>query len=122
DPRVLGYYTLATGRIAFEHLPPEQSRKLPRIPIPVVLLGRLAVDRTQHGQGWGRQLLMHALWRVQRIAQDAGVHAVEVDALDEEAARFYLRYGFTRLLDDPHHLYLPMKVVTALNLCFGDDG
>ncbi len=114
SPVVLGYYTLAVGKVAFEHVP--EARKLPRIPIPVVLLGRLAVDRTAQGAGLGETLLMHALWRTLRIADQAGVYAVEVDAVSEPAVRFYRRYGFTPLLDDTRHLYLPMKVIRALDL------
>ena len=94
----------------------------PRIPIPVVLLGRLAVDNSQKGRGLGKLLLLHALWRSQQVSKEAGVYAVEVDALHEEAARFYARYGFQALLDDPLHLYLPMKTIETLGLNFGDDG
>jgi GNAT superfamily N-acetyltransferase len=116
SPKVLGYYTLASGRITFENLP--DKRKLPHMPIPVVLLGRLAVDNRQQGRGLGKLLLMHALWRAGRIAREAGVFAVEVDAIDDSAAAFYQRYGFTPLLDDPRHLYLSMKDVEALGLDF----
>jgi GNAT superfamily N-acetyltransferase len=119
DPRVLGYYTLATGKVSFENLP--NNKKLPpHMPIPVVLLGRLAVDDSSKGTGLGKYLLLHALWRSQRIAQDAGVFAVEVDALHEKAAQFYLKYGFTPLLDNPLHLYLSMKDIEALHLDLAD--
>ena len=117
DGRVLGYYTLATGRVTFESVPADKKLP-PRIPVPVVLLGRLAVDNSQKGRGLGKRLLLHALWRAQQIAEQAGVYAVEVDALHEEAARFYARYGFVPLLDNPLHLYLPMKTVAALELDF----
>jgi GNAT superfamily N-acetyltransferase len=114
--RILGYYTLATGKITFETIP--DNKKLPRMPIPVVLLGRLAVDNGSKGSGLGRMLLLHALWRSQQIAGHAGVYAVEVDALHEQAAQFYQKYGFTPLLDDPLHLYLSMKTIEALHLDF----
>lgn len=117
ETRIQGYYTLATGKVAFENVP--DARKLPpRMPVPVVLLGRLAVDQGSKGSGLGSLLLMHALWRTQKIAAHAGVYAVEVDALHEQAAQFYLKYGFTPLLDDPLHLYLSMKTIEALNLNF----
>jgi GNAT superfamily N-acetyltransferase len=118
DAKILAYYTLATGRVSFENLP--DTRKLPHMPIPVVLLGRLAVDNRQKGRGLGKLLLLHALWRTQQIAREAGVFAVEVDAINEAAVEFYRRYGFTPLLDDPRHLYLPMKDVEALGLDFSD--
>jgi GNAT superfamily N-acetyltransferase len=117
EPFVMGYYTLATGKIAFENLP--ATRNLPpHFPVPVVLLGRLAVDNGHKGTGLGELLLMHALWRTEQIGRQAGVYAVEVDALNEAAARFYLKYGFTPLLDNPRHLYLSMKTIEALRLEF----
>lgn len=119
DNLVLGYYTLATGRVDFESVPTDKKLP-PRVPVPVVLLARLAVDNTQQGRGLGKMLLLHALWRAQRIAEQAGVYAVEVDALHEEAARFYARFGFTPLLDNPLHLYLSMKTVAALGLDFAE--
>lgn len=111
DPIVLGYYTLAAGAVAFESVPPEMSRKLPRHPIPVAHLGRLAVDQKARGEGLGKLLLLNALDRCRRLAEEMGIFAVEVYALDEDARQFYLKYGFTPLADDALHLYLPMKVV-----------
>jgi len=111
SPIVLGYYTLAAGAVAFENLPAESSRKLPRHPIPVAHVGRLAVDEKARGQGLGKLLLLDALNRSARLADQAGIFAVEVHALDEDARQFYLKYGFTPLADDPGHLYLPMKTV-----------
>ena len=113
SPRILGYYTLATGKVTFETMP--SNKKLPpHLPVPVVLLGRLAVDESAKGTGLGKWLLLHALWRTGQIARSAGVYAVEVDALHEKAAQFYLKYGFTPLLDDPLHLYLSMKDIEAI--------
>jgi len=116
--RILGYYTLATGKITFESIP--DNKKLPRMPIPMVLLGRWAVDNGSKGSGLGKFLLLHALWRSQQIASHAGVYAVEVDALHEQAAQFYQKYGFTPLLDDPLHLYLSMRTIQSLHLDFGE--
>jgi predicted GNAT family N-acyltransferase len=114
DPKVLGYYTLSTGAVAFATLPEEVSRKLPRHPIPVIHLGRLAVDQSARGQRLGETLLLDALRRSLESAEEIGVHAVEVHALDEEARSFYLKYGFTSLVDDPLDLYLPMKIIRQL--------
>jgi GNAT superfamily N-acetyltransferase len=108
---IVGFYTLAAGSVAFQHLPQEAARTLPRHPVPVVLLGRLAVDRRTQGQGLGRTLLVDALQRTFGLSTSLGVFAVVVLAIDEEAARFYARFGFTPLLDNPLHLYLPMGVV-----------
>ena len=116
-PEILGYYTLASGKVLFENLP--HTKKLPpAMPVPVILLGRLAVDIHQQGTGLGKLLLLHALWKTQSIAKSMGVFAVEVDAVHERAAHFYLKYGFTPLLDNPLHLYLSMQDIEALGLDF----
>ena len=114
--KVLGYYTLSTGSVDFVSLPEEARRKLPHHPIPIVLLGRLAVDQSARGQGLGETLLLDALTRCSRLADEVAVYAVVVDALDETARHFYVKYGFASLLDDPLHLYLPMKVIRHLQL------
>ena len=108
---VIGYHTLAAGSIEFEHLPPDASRKLPRHPVPVILLARLAVDRSAQGRGLGEALLLDALQRSLDLSTRLGVHAVRVDALDDAAASFYRKYGFVPLLDDPWHLFLPIATV-----------
>lgn len=112
---VVGYYTLATGRVAFQDVPSRKNLP-PNVPVPVVLLGRLAVDLRVRGKRLGETLLMHALWRCTQINRDVAVYAVEVDAIDDKAKAFYERYGFQSLLDAPRHMYLPMKTVEALNL------
>jgi GNAT superfamily N-acetyltransferase len=111
DERVYGYYTLASGAVAFQNLPPDTARKLPRHPVPVALLGRLAVDRAAQGQGLGEFLLMDALGRCLELSGRLGIFAVEVMALDPEAKEFYRKYGFVPLADDDLHLFLPMKTI-----------
>lgn len=112
--RVIGYYTLAAGAVAFEHLPKDLSRKLPKHPVPVVLLGRLAVDRSAQGKRLGEGLLLDALQRALNLTSSLGVHAVEVVAIDAAASAFYRKYGFTPLLDEPRHLFLPIATVEAV--------
>jgi GNAT superfamily N-acetyltransferase len=114
--RVLGYYAISNHQVCYDALPEDQSTGLPIIDIPVVLLGRLAVDRTFHGQGLGEHLLIDALRRANHISQQVGVRAVEVHALDEAAGKFYRKYGFVPLVDDVHHLFLPIQVVRKLDL------
>jgi GNAT superfamily N-acetyltransferase len=109
---VKGYYTISSGAVSFEDVP----ENLPRYPIPVVLLARLAVDRSARGHGLGEMLLIHALKKAAEVSEQLGVHAVVVDALNETARAFYLKYGFTELLDDPLHLYLPMRKIRQLGL------
>lgn len=114
--RVLGYYALSAHHVRYEALPRGETKGLPKIDVPVVLLGRLAADRTVQGQGLGALLLLDALRRAVHIADEIGFRAVEVDAIDDDARNFYLKYGFVPLLDDPHHLLLPMSVIRKLNL------
>lgn len=113
---VRGYYSLAAGSVSLESLTEAQRKHLPRYPVPVAHLGRLAVDVSVQGQGLGAFLLMDALERVDRANRSLGIHAVEVVAIDDAARRFYVKYGFTELRDDPHHLLISMKKVRALGL------
>jgi GNAT superfamily N-acetyltransferase len=116
NSKVLGYYAIANHRVTYGALTADQAKGLPQIDIPVVLLARLAVDRSDQGQGLGELLLVDALRRAQHIGDQVGVRAVEVDAIDELARTFYAKYGFVQLLDDPNHLFLPMQVIRKLNL------
>jgi GNAT superfamily N-acetyltransferase len=113
DRRVLGYYTVASGSIDAEGLPAKQARKLPRHAVPVVLLARLAVDRSVHGRGLGGILLRDALTRSVDLSEKIGIHAVVVDALDAEAKAFYQRFGFLPLTDDEMRLFLPLCTIRA---------
>jgi GNAT superfamily N-acetyltransferase len=113
--KVCGYYTLASGAIAFEHLPDVAAKKLPKHPVPVILLARLALDRSLQGQGHGESLLIDALERCLGVADQLVVHAVEVDAIDPQAKAFYEKYGFVALLDNPFHLFLPIATIRQIH-------
>ncbi|MBN1419436.1 MAG: GNAT family N-acetyltransferase [Planctomycetes bacterium] len=108
---VLGCYTFASGSVSFDHLPPDLARKVPRHPMPVVLLARLAVDRMMQDQGIGAALLLDALERCLTLAETLGIHPVEVDAIDDVARSFYEKFGFVPLLDSPLHLFLPVATI-----------
>jgi GNAT superfamily N-acetyltransferase len=108
---VCGYYTVASAAIAFQNLPVQTARKLPKHPVPAVLLARLAVDRAAQGQGLGAALLIHALEQSLSLAESLGIYAVEVDAIDHEAKAFYERYGFVALLDNELHLFLTIDTI-----------
>lgn len=97
----------------------DPKKGLPKIDVPVVLLARLAVDRTVQGHGLGRLLLVDALRRAEWLARQVGMRAVEVDAIDDDARRFYLKFGFTPLAEDANHLFLPTHLVRKLQLGFG---
>lgn len=113
---VFGYYATSTHRVRYDALPADQAKGLPKIDVPVVLLGRLAVDKRAQGQKLGSLLLVDALQRAERISEQIGIRAVEVDAIGESARDFYLRFGFAPLQDDPLHLFLPMSVLRNLRL------
>ncbi len=115
EKQILGYYTLASGSIAFQNLPDTSARKLPRHPVPVILLARLAIDQRVQGQGWGVGLLMDALQTSIGLADTLGIHAVEVDAIDQQAKSFYEKYGFVTLLDNAFHLFLPIATIQSAN-------
>jgi GNAT superfamily N-acetyltransferase len=114
DNRVYGYYTLASASISFQILPAKAAKKLPRHPVPAVLLARLAVDQTLQGVGLGKYLLIDALKRCVDLSGRLGIHAVEVDAIDEQAKAFYERFGFVPLLDNSKHLYLPLATIEVV--------
>ncbi len=116
EPLVLGYYALCSHRVRYEALSHDQAKGLPKIDVPVVLLGRLAVDQSAQGKGLGELLLVDALRKVQHVADLIGVRAVEVDAIDDRARSFYSRFGFLSLEDDRLHLFLPMHDIRQLKL------
>ncbi len=116
DSQVCGYYAISTHRVLYEVLPPNESKGMPRLDVPVVLLGRLAVDRSVQKQGLGSLLLVDALRRALQISERVGIRGVEVDAIDEAAREFCLRFGFRRLMDDPRHLLMPMHEIRKLKL------
>ena len=105
--RILGYYALTVCEILTEELPGNLAKKLPR-KIPGVRLGRLAVAQDMQGQGLGEHLLLHAINRAHQVLEHVGVHALFVDAKDEAAAAFYLKYGFQRFPQDSLKLVLPL--------------
>ena len=112
--QVSAYYTLSSSSVAFEHAPASLQRKLPRYPLPAALLARLAVDRTTQGCGLGQSLLIDAFRRIVEASESMAIFAVEVHAIDTQAAAFYTRYGFQPFQDRPTHLYLPLATVKKL--------
>jgi GNAT superfamily N-acetyltransferase len=102
-----GYYTLSAASVAAQTLPEASRKKLPRYPIPVALLGRLAVSQQAHGTGLGGILLADACKRVAAVSQTLAVAAIVVDAKNERAAAFYKHFGFTELPGQPGRWMLP---------------
>ncbi len=112
--RVLAYYASSAGAFLRDHLPPDDQTGLPRYPLPTAHLGRLAVDLSYRGQRLGELLLFHYLKTACDVAERIGIFAVDLFSKDDDAKRFYLKYGFIPLQDDPFHLYLPMATVRAM--------
>jgi GNAT superfamily N-acetyltransferase len=98
--RVVGYYSLAVGAVANEQSPGRIRRNMPD-PVPVMVLGRLAVDRSFHGRGIGAGLLRDAVLRTIQAAEIAGIRAILVHAISDGAKRFYEKYGFHTSPVDP---------------------
>ena len=108
--RIAGYYTLAASGIQFEDLPEPMRKKLPRYPIvPAILLGRLAVDERDRGQGLGAFLLVDALRR--SLINEIVAAAVVVDAKDDAARAFYEYHNFVSVAGVPLRLFLPMTLI-----------
>ena len=98
--RIVAYYCLSAGAIHHADAPGAIRRNMPQ-PIPVLVMGRLAVDRLVQGRGVGPALLQHALERTAEAAGIAGIRALLVHAKDTEAAAFYRRFGFVQSPLDP---------------------
>jgi GNAT superfamily N-acetyltransferase len=113
---VKAFYTLSTSSVRRDDLSELMQKKLPPayFNIPVTLLGRLAVDSSLKGRGYGELLLLDALKRAYQVSQSSiGSHAIIVDPIDDSAVSFYHRYGF-QLLPDSGKMLLPMKTVASL--------
>lgn len=106
--RVVGYYCLSSGAITAIDAPGGLRRNMPD-PIPMTVLGRLAIDQHWQGKGIGVALLQDAVLRSRQAAQILGIRGVLVHAISEEAKAFYERYGFTSSPQNPLTLVLSLK-------------
>ena len=98
--RVVGFYSLAMGSVEKGAAPSRLVRGLPRHLVPMVLLARLAIDESAQGAGLGTSLLFEALHRAALAAEHAAARLIAVDPIDENARRFYERWGFKPVEDD----------------------
>ncbi len=89
-----GYFSLTVGQVDTLEAPQRIRKGMGHYPVPVVILARLAVSREHHGRGIGAGMLQDAIRRALVIAEQAGVRAMLTHPIDEDAARFYTRFGF----------------------------
>jgi len=108
---IAGFYSLVYGQVEREQTPDEISKGMPKHPIPVLIIARLAVEQSQQGRGLGKSLLRDAMVRAISAAQIAGLRAVVVHAKHEQAAAFYQHFGFLPSKDEPLMLMLPISKV-----------
>ena len=111
----VGYYSISMAELQRESLSDEEKKGFPRYPLPVIRIGKLAVDKQFQGQRLGELLLVDIFKRGIRISQDIGVVGFLVDAINERAKQFYLKYGFSPLVNSPLSLFLPMTRISQLN-------
>lgn len=110
--RVIAYYALAVGAISHEQTPGRLRRNMPD-PIPVMVLGRLAVDQEFRGRGFGAGLLRDAILRTLQAAEIAGIRAILVHAISNQAKEFYEKFGLTPSPIDPLMLMISLKDAAA---------
>lgn len=106
--RVVGFYALAAGSVSHDVAPRKLRQNMPD-PIPVIVLGRLAVDASEQGNGLGRALLRDAVLRITAAADEVGIAAILVHALNDRAKAFYLEAGFAETAVEPMTLFLRIK-------------
>lgn len=106
--KIIGYYSLSASSLEAKLLPDKIKRRLPKYPIPAVLLGRLAITKSHQGKGLGSILLADALQRIKQASQVIAIYAIIVDALNDPAAKFYRQFGFIPLPSQPLTLFMPM--------------
>ena len=110
---IAGYYSINAASVLTAELPADL--KLPRYPVPVLRIGRLAVDTRFQGRGLGQLLLRHSFNLVLEMAERVGIFAVVVDAKHTQAAAFYRKLGFAEFAGRPLSLYLPLGTLAAVS-------
>ncbi len=110
---VIGYYCLSAGAISRESAPKAMQRNTPD-PLPILLLGRLAIDSRHHNRGIGQALLRDAMLRAVHVSAEAGIFAILVHALPDQAKQFYLSRGFVESPLQPMTLFMTLETVRRI--------
>ena len=111
---IMGYQSLSAGSIPKEHLPKKHIRRYPGYPIPIILLGRLAVDQKFKGNGYGHALMMDALNETCKATDHVGATALIVDALDDAKDFYVTQFAFRETGNNPSRLWLPLSTIRSL--------
>lgn len=111
--RIVGYHALVAGSVLKQEAPERIAQGIAEHPEGVILLARLAVDKSEHGKGLGKALLRDALGRICQAADVVGVRVVLVHAINDSARSFYLHHGFQLSPVDPMELMMLMKDLRA---------
>ena len=106
---VVGFYTMVAGEVRHADAPERVVKGMPRHPIPLLVLARVAVHTNAQGHGLGAGLLLDAFGRTLQVADLIGIRALAVHAKDEQAVAFYRHFGFTPSPTDPRHLFMLVK-------------
>lgn len=114
DNNVIGYYTLTVASVIHQDAPPRIIKGLPKYPVPLALLARLAVSKNFQGQRIGSGLLKDCLKRVNAAADILGIRALLVHAQDEQARAWYENFDFEPSPTDPLHLFLMLKDIRKM--------
>ena len=117
DKTVVGFYTIVAGEVRHADAPERVVKGMPRHPIPLLILARLAVHSEWQGRRIGAGLLLDALGRTLQVADIVGVRSLAVHAKDDSAAGFYRYFGFEPSVTDSRHLF---KLIDDIRAAAGD--
>lgn len=112
--RVVGYYAISTAIEQRISLPNAKLRRAMPDQVPLLLIGRLAVDRQYQGKGMGADLLSDSIRRCIEVSEIAGVRAIITHAIDDEAVRFYQHHGFLHCPLGDRVMLLPIEAVAPM--------
>jgi GNAT superfamily N-acetyltransferase len=114
DKTIIGFYTIVAGEVRHADAPERVIKGMPRHPIPLLILARLAVHSEWQGRGIGAGLLLDALGRTLQVADIVGVRSLAVHAKDDSAAAFYRHFGFVPSPTDGRHLFMLIKDIRLI--------
>jgi GNAT superfamily N-acetyltransferase len=109
ENKVVAFYTLSFGSISYSDTPNRVKKGLGKYPVPIILLARLAVEKSQQEKGLGRAIVKDAILRAYKASEIAGLRAILIHSKDAKAETFYEQFGFSSSPIDKFHLYLLMK-------------